>query len=263
MIKDSKGITLVVLVITIVILIILAGVSINLVLGQDGLIGKAKKGSDIYSQQQAKEKLELILADMQVDKIDNKEYNQNEYLTSQIEKNGMTVNGDIVSVNEWKFEIDRNIPKIKEKEDENTSNLYLYKDGDEYQNITGNWIIGYKEGTNSSVGSASKYEKYVEIKSWGYWCGYGMTTTNQIDFTEYSRMKLELYDTSYLDISGGYDQVNVYIYEGVGYIKVIYTRDIMDKVYDIDISQINGQHTLQISAGNGANVKIKAVWLEK
>ena len=40
--KKEKGITLIALVVTIVVLLILAGVSINLVLGQNGLINKAK-----------------------------------------------------------------------------------------------------------------------------------------------------------------------------------------------------------------------------
>ncbi len=41
--KEMKGITLVALVVTIVVLLILAGVSINLVLGDDGIITKAKE----------------------------------------------------------------------------------------------------------------------------------------------------------------------------------------------------------------------------
>lgn len=41
--KKEKGITLVALVVTIVVLLILAGVSINLVLGENGLINKAKE----------------------------------------------------------------------------------------------------------------------------------------------------------------------------------------------------------------------------
>ena len=40
--KDTKGITLVALVVTIIILIILAGVSINLVIGNSGIIAKAQ-----------------------------------------------------------------------------------------------------------------------------------------------------------------------------------------------------------------------------
>ena len=43
--KNSKGITLVALVVTIVVLLILAGVSINLVLGENGLISNAKEAA--------------------------------------------------------------------------------------------------------------------------------------------------------------------------------------------------------------------------
>ena len=41
--RKNKGITLVALVVTIVVLLILAGVSINLVLGNNGIIAKAKE----------------------------------------------------------------------------------------------------------------------------------------------------------------------------------------------------------------------------
>ena len=46
--RDNKGITLVALVITIIILIILAGISISMLLGENGLIGKAKQGAENY-----------------------------------------------------------------------------------------------------------------------------------------------------------------------------------------------------------------------
>ena len=48
--KKNKGITLVALVVTIIVLIILAGVSISLVLGQDGVVQKAKAGRDNYAE---------------------------------------------------------------------------------------------------------------------------------------------------------------------------------------------------------------------
>lgn len=41
--KNNNGITIVALVVTIVVLLILAGVSINLVLGNNGVISKAKE----------------------------------------------------------------------------------------------------------------------------------------------------------------------------------------------------------------------------
>ena len=46
--KDNKGITLIALVITIVVLIILAGISISIMMGEDGLITKARQGAQNY-----------------------------------------------------------------------------------------------------------------------------------------------------------------------------------------------------------------------
>lgn len=47
-VKDSKGITLVALVITVIILLILAGISISVLLGENGLINRAKQGGQDY-----------------------------------------------------------------------------------------------------------------------------------------------------------------------------------------------------------------------
>jgi type II secretory pathway pseudopilin PulG len=40
--KNSQGITLVALIVTIIVLLILAGVSINLVVGENGILNKAQ-----------------------------------------------------------------------------------------------------------------------------------------------------------------------------------------------------------------------------
>ena len=53
--KEMKGITLVALVITIVVLLILAGVSINTVLGDDGIIKKAKEAAEATKRASAEE----------------------------------------------------------------------------------------------------------------------------------------------------------------------------------------------------------------
>lgn len=49
MLKGQKGITLVALVVTIIVLIILAGVSIALVLGDNGIVTKAKQAKINYA----------------------------------------------------------------------------------------------------------------------------------------------------------------------------------------------------------------------
>lgn len=57
--KNSKGITLVALVVTIVVLLILAGVSINLVLGENGLIKNAKEAKEKTETAEIEEKNQL------------------------------------------------------------------------------------------------------------------------------------------------------------------------------------------------------------
>lgn len=59
MFKKERGITLVALVVTIVVLLILAGVSISLVLGENGLISKSKKAKTEYENAANYEKQQL------------------------------------------------------------------------------------------------------------------------------------------------------------------------------------------------------------
>ena len=57
--KNSKGITLIALVVTIIVLIILAGVSISLVLGDNGIVTKAKLAKEQTEQAQLNEQASL------------------------------------------------------------------------------------------------------------------------------------------------------------------------------------------------------------
>ena len=66
--KQSKGITLISLVVTIIVLIILAGISLYLVLGENGLIEKAKETKPIVDITSAQEKLELVKGPVQLEK---------------------------------------------------------------------------------------------------------------------------------------------------------------------------------------------------
>lgn len=50
MLKEQKGITLVALVITIIVLLILAGVTISLVIGNNGILNQARESGNIYQQ---------------------------------------------------------------------------------------------------------------------------------------------------------------------------------------------------------------------
>ena len=58
-IKENKGITLVALVITIIVLLILAGIALSLVIGENGLIAKSKQGTDKYKEKAGAESQQM------------------------------------------------------------------------------------------------------------------------------------------------------------------------------------------------------------
>jgi len=65
--KNEKGITLIALVITIVVLIILAGVVISLSLGENGIFNKAKYATEEYANEQAREEAEIAKVSNEID----------------------------------------------------------------------------------------------------------------------------------------------------------------------------------------------------
>ena len=70
--RREKGITLIALVVTIVVLIILATISINAVIGQDGIIQKAKDAKTFYENKESEEKIKMQLEESGI-KVFNKD----------------------------------------------------------------------------------------------------------------------------------------------------------------------------------------------
>ena len=65
--KTNKGITLIALVITVVVLIILAAVTISLTLSNNGIFSRAKQGTEDYNKQAAIELINTKIADVQLE----------------------------------------------------------------------------------------------------------------------------------------------------------------------------------------------------
>ena len=63
---SNRGITLIALVITIIVLLILAGVTINMVLGEDGIIQNAQKAKNLNKDGQIEEALDLLRAEVKM-----------------------------------------------------------------------------------------------------------------------------------------------------------------------------------------------------
>ena len=92
--KEMKGITLVALVITIVVLLILAGVSINTVLGDDGIIKKAKEAAEATRRASAEEEMNRLVLEYQLASNDEtlESFLQEKVTEGRID--GVTDNGD-------------------------------------------------------------------------------------------------------------------------------------------------------------------------
>ena len=108
MIKDYKGISLVALVITIIVLLILAGITINLTVGSNGIFIKAQNAKEQTNMSQAKESVELKIASLQTENegkatiLSLKDYDQTD--------SDITIDTNkIIYKGEYEFTIDNNL----------------------------------------------------------------------------------------------------------------------------------------------------------
>lgn len=65
--KKNKGITIIALIVTIIVLLLLAGVTIATFGGENGLIAKVKQSKESYSIAETKEKLELEITNLRIE----------------------------------------------------------------------------------------------------------------------------------------------------------------------------------------------------
>jgi len=159
--KNMKGITLIALVITIVVLIILAGVVISLSLGENGIFNKAKFATEEYANEQEKE--EATLADYE-NKIDS--YIGNARETTQI---GISGYSNLLKATEKSIKIaEYNLDKFSLTQGNNFNQYFKYEEG----NITciqSGWyelvmeVAAYSSGTTGSF-----VQTYLNIDSVSY-----------------------------------------------------------------------------------------------
>ena len=87
--KSNNGITLVALVVTIVVLLILAGISINMLMGDNGIIAKAKEAKEKTEAAQANEQAILGSLSGEIDESLNSQYNSSKGINTPKLSEGM------------------------------------------------------------------------------------------------------------------------------------------------------------------------------
>ena len=164
--KKERGITLIALVITIVILIILATVSINVVLGEGGLIQRTQEGKDLTEQAKEEEQAQL---DSLLSKIESvvpfepqptPEPEQGETELADEDKTNGVIEIKWLSGTSDKVSTEPNAPLIKEDLPEGTT-MELVRYTGEGTTERERWVAGteysYLPGTGSNDNRSSKW----------------------------------------------------------------------------------------------------------
>ena len=142
--KQKNGITLITLVVTIVVLSILAGVSINTVVGDDGIIQKAKEAAETTRRASAEEEMNRLVLEYQLAKSDE---NFEDFLQEKINEgriNGATDNGD-------------GTVTISKRVDGKDYTITVKKPSSSAQSIKikGKRVVANEDGTGENLGEAS------------------------------------------------------------------------------------------------------------
>ena len=99
--KNERGITLVALVITIIVLLILAGVTLSMVMGESGIFGKANSAKEKTQLSNAEETIKLAVLENKVNSVSGDVALTNDQLKEEIAKKlteqGYTVSGSTVT----------------------------------------------------------------------------------------------------------------------------------------------------------------------
>ena len=110
--KKNKGITLIALVITTIILLVLAGIAIASLGGNNGIVNRVKKAREEYNISEAKEKLELAISNLRIEEEGKGENLEKEDLpkinNDKIDVRDTTNFPIEIICNNYKFNLDSN-----------------------------------------------------------------------------------------------------------------------------------------------------------
>ena len=209
---NEKGITLMALIVTIIVLLILAGISISMLAGDNGIIKKATEAADVTETATIKEQIQLAVLDAlteglgkieSTESLDNslQNYVEKEYNLTGDPENGWTIT---VPEKEITYQVDGNGKLVEEEYEEiidnskslvlglvddlgTRSTIYLYGNSD--QITSGNITITMPDDStqtitavsdNTEISDEANYATYTVTKNGTY----TFSVTNGVSTTE-------------------------------------------------------------------------------
>ena len=202
---NNKGITLIALIITVIVMLILAGVAFGTLLGNNGLLKKVTDAGNISKMAQFKEEVGIDISEMRIQSIQDKESFTLQYVTDKLTESGkyddvsfdetegtITVERDgIVAVIDDNFEIVDTYQNQEQNDiptDIDATILYLYNNGDQCVSVTGGWGLSKQ----SAAVSVTFDEDHITLTASGLSnVGSGIFTTNEINTGNHTKLYIE------------------------------------------------------------------------
>ena len=213
--KYNNGITLIALIITIVILLILAGITIAALTGENGLFTRAQQAKDSWEQGDLKEKIQMAVLNSKInddnigdidkkilqselEKIDlNIKKSENEDLPWEVSKGELTFkidkDGNVEYINQKGIILDKTVVKLLQGKTENVSATIV-------GGVTGNviWksedesVATVEDGKITAVGASGKTKIVVHIEGTEYKSEIEVIIVQKLTSLKYEQTTVEI-----------------------------------------------------------------------
>lgn len=271
--QKSNGITLIALIITIIVLLIISGVSIAFLTGDNGLLSKAQSAKEELQKSSEIEKLNLKIQELIMSKngsaklVDLNEFSNSTSSNYDEELTVLRTIKDVdteakINMDGYTFTINNGL-KVSKIENAIVKEIYLYKNGDMCSSVTNGWDK-YVQGGGAQVTFASDK---ILMQTFGieYW-GHSVNTKNAISLNNYKKICLE-YNSSagyYTSAWGGNYFRFCIIDEATGStVKTLNSSpSTSTSIIEIDISDLKGQYKVYIDGGSFVQLNILRTWIE-
>ena len=140
--NSQRGITLIALIITIIVLLILAGITISLVVGDNGVLNQSTKAVERTSHGQVQEQVQMELANYEADKRTESEKAIDKTSIEYLVEDGYLEevdDGDYYIVSPEKT----NGANLGKGKDKTTGDVYVVEEGED-----NNWTLNYYDESN-------------------------------------------------------------------------------------------------------------------
>ena len=263
--KKERGITLIALVITIIVLLILAGVTIASITGENGILSKATQASQKTTQEKEREEIKMAVTSDNMKYITGDEGESEDYIESiqkeldniagasktKVEMSDADIGGCKVTYKETgnvyyiEYEYDEN---DNEKINIKTSEEYLSDKKYETSDLTDDEKTQLESGIKLEINSGSKGEFLVQVRSGGI-IDWGDGTYSKVEDPYTGKIRNKSKKIAY--INNDYSKLNSIKMAGVAnFRRVWHEYSEKNKIYTVkiftDIIRANSEALLKI-----------------